>query len=723
MRINHNISALKANNQLAKTNSLLDQSLEKLSSGYRINSAADDSAGLAISEKMRTQISGLDQASRNASDGISVIQTAEGALVEVEAMLQRMRELAVQSANGTYTTADRVAIQSEIDQLNQEISRISETTEFNTMTLLDGNIDRKSYSNNSNVNLVSLSDTVGIGNYGVKILQDARQAVAVGGLTTFTGSTTSATITDAQAGSININGETVKINAGDTIDEVFEKIRNVCDNVSLNVFAVSSTATPSTTANLDMAGYTSKTLESGDRLVFSSKEYGSDQAIAIYCDNANLCGLLGLTTKGITVEGYDAKAELEIKSDNSNFENTATISIKGNKVTVTDRNDFRMVFEVKPGTMGSKYTDAIVDTSSTEAFKSYPPNTVLVGTERVVVSQDARQAVILGNATGAGTAPAAGTITIGPAPAATVNVTAGDTLASIITALQGAAAGKGVTVSAVDAANTNPSEVGYTAAAGYTIDATPDNGDRLLFVTSDYGSDAEFTITCSASLAEYLGLSSETIAAQGYDAKVDLAYQRDGVSVTANGRDITVVDGVTSTTVTHQDADKVGTIFTDRIIIAPDAQATASDLENVGTDVTVSVLDAGPMDLQIGANEGQIMSVRIPRVTPETLGVDKVNIGTAAGAQAAITLLDTAINAVSAIRSKLGAYQNRLEHSISNLDTTSENMTESLSRIEDVDMAEEMANYTQKNVLAQAGTSMLAQSNQRPQTILSLLQQ
>jgi flagellin len=135
MRINHNISALKANNQLSKTNKLLDESLEKLSSGYRINKAADDAAGMAISEKMRTQISGLEQASRNASDGISVIQTAEGALQEVESMLQRMRELAVQSANGTYTTKDRVAIQTEISQLNQEITRISDTTEFNTMTL------------------------------------------------------------------------------------------------------------------------------------------------------------------------------------------------------------------------------------------------------------------------------------------------------------------------------------------------------------------------------------------------------------------------------------------------------------------------------------------------------------------------------------------------------------------------------------------------------------
>ena len=220
-----------------------------------------------------------------------------------------------------------------------------------------------------------------------------------------------------------------------------------------------------------------------------------------------------------------------------------------------------------------------------------------------------------------------------------------------------------------------------------------------------------------------MGLSTVEVTAKGYDAKADLVYPKDNVTITTDGNNVIVKEGVITTTQPITTSDGPGTEFTDRTIIAADADATLSTVENHGEDVTVSVLDAGPMDLQIGANEGQIMSVRIPRVTPETLGVDKVNIGTAAGAQKAIAMLDIAINTVSAIRSKLGAYQNRLEHSISNLDTTSENMTESLSRIEDVDMAEEMANYTQKNVLAQAGTSMLAQSNQRPQTILSLLQQ
>ncbi|HAG07336.1 MAG TPA: flagellin FliC [Peptococcaceae bacterium] len=138
MIINHNIMALNAWRGLSQTNSALSKSMEKLSSGLRINRAADDAAGLAISEKMRGQIRGLNQAIRNAQDGISLIQTAEGALNETHSILQRMRELAVQSANDTNTDADRAQIQAEVDQLLQEIDRIANTTEFNSKVLLDG---------------------------------------------------------------------------------------------------------------------------------------------------------------------------------------------------------------------------------------------------------------------------------------------------------------------------------------------------------------------------------------------------------------------------------------------------------------------------------------------------------------------------------------------------------------------------------------------------------
>ncbi|ADQ06809.1 flagellin domain protein [Caldicellulosiruptor hydrothermalis 108] len=158
MRINNNVQALNTYNRLTINNDMLSKSLEKLSSGMRINRAGDDAAGLAISEKMRGQIRGLNQAIRNAQDGISLIQTAEGALNETHSILQRMRELAVQAANDTNTAEDRQALQAEVDQLVKEIDRIANTTQFNTKTLLDG-----SYSSSSLVFQIGANKDQNIG--------------------------------------------------------------------------------------------------------------------------------------------------------------------------------------------------------------------------------------------------------------------------------------------------------------------------------------------------------------------------------------------------------------------------------------------------------------------------------------------------------------------------------------------------------------------------------
>lgn len=138
MIINHNMSAMYANRQLTETGGSLQKSMEKLSSGMRINRAGDDASGLAVSEKMRSQIRGLQQAWRNSQDGISYIQTAEGALNEVHSILHRMRELAIQTANGIYTPADRAMVQVEVSQLVQEVNRITDNTEFNTFKVLNG---------------------------------------------------------------------------------------------------------------------------------------------------------------------------------------------------------------------------------------------------------------------------------------------------------------------------------------------------------------------------------------------------------------------------------------------------------------------------------------------------------------------------------------------------------------------------------------------------------
>ncbi len=151
MRINHNVSALNAWRNLSTTNVALGKTLEKLSSGYRINRAADDAAGLAISEKMRAQIGGLNKAVQNAQDAVSLFQTAEGAMNEVQAMIQRMRDLAVQSSNGTLTDEDRKQLQNEVDQLLSEINRIAKNTEFNTKKLLDGTFNNVTFQIGPNV--------------------------------------------------------------------------------------------------------------------------------------------------------------------------------------------------------------------------------------------------------------------------------------------------------------------------------------------------------------------------------------------------------------------------------------------------------------------------------------------------------------------------------------------------------------------------------------------
>ena len=475
MRINHNIPALKTNNILGKNNSAMEKSLERLSSGYRINCAADDAAGLAISQKMKTQIAGLNQASRNASDGISVIQTAEGALIEVEEMLQRMRELSVQAANGTSTDDDRLQLQAEVDQLKEEINRISETTEFNTKKLLDGTVDRRSYSSDPSVELISLSDAVDVKKYTFKPGKGATQAEITTG-------TVSTVPNDQAEYRMTINKTDVTISGGSKPSAILQQLEEKCSNLGIEVSLV------------DPDGNTVAAAEADGRtdcsLYFKTKDYGTDAKIELNASEP-LAAALGISGGTKTGTGSDCTVELDT-SEEGGFTNTSTVSIDGDYVTVRDRDDFEMVF---------------------------------------------------------------------------------------------------------------------------------------------------------------------------------------------------IVDGGA-----------------------------------VGKEVTVTVLDAGPMTLQIGANEGQTMEVRIPRVDVTTLNIEEANIGTQEGAMSAITLFENAVNEVSTVRAKLGAYQNRLEHAINSLDVSAENLTEALSRIEDTDMAGEMATYTQYQVLTQAATSMLAQANERPQNILNLLQ-
>lgn len=498
MFINHNMQAVRTNSQLALNTKSMNKSLERLSSGYRINKAADDSAGMAIARKMKTQIAALEQSSRNASDGISVIQTAEGALTEVHNMLQRMRELSVQAANGTLTVDDRQAIQDEIKQLNSEIDRISTDTEFNTKTLLDGSLDRKSHSSDPYVSIMGVNERVPAGDYIINVMSVPEQAeYKASAGTAFTGD--GGTVKGTEAGTITINGESVTINEGDTRNDVVTKLRSLCSRVDVNMEVSNGKDFVD-----DEAAYT-----------FTSLRYGKEEALNISCSSTALATALGIDTK-VEKRGVDAEVSF----------------------------------------VTSKQVEA------------------------------------------------------------------------------------------------NPTT--YKGKESLFTDTTTVNYEDSSVIISDYNG---FSLT----------LDLESMAKAQKDKKITI--------------------------------DKTA-----------------------GRQVTIGVFDAGSMVLQVGANEHQTLNVSIPEVSTKTLGIDDLNVLSDMGAQKAIGKVDAAVNKVSEVRAKLGAYQNRLESSISNVDTSALNLDEALSRIEDIDMAEEMTKYTQYQVLVQASTSMLAQANEQPQTVLSLLQ-
>ena len=270
MRINYNVSAAIANKHLLGIEDNLSASMERLSSGLKINHSKDNPAGMAISNKMKAQIDGLNRASQNASDGISVIQIADGALSETTSILQRMRELSVQAASdATMTPADKEAIQKEITSLKDEIDRISTDTEYNSKTLLDGSLDTRVYTKNAT--RVDISDHVKAGQYQLSIDTAATQAGPVTANRNY-----NSTAPIGVSGTMSINGSKVEIEAADTYAEAFEKIRNAAE-------------TGETTVQID---------GTSGALSFTADRYGMSSILEIGFDNQQLAAALGFTASG-----------------------------------------------------------------------------------------------------------------------------------------------------------------------------------------------------------------------------------------------------------------------------------------------------------------------------------------------------------------------------------------------------------------------------------------
>ena len=254
MRIQHNVTALNSHRNLTNNNNALTKNLEKLSSGYRINRAGDDAAGLAISEKMRAQITGLQTAQKNAEDGVSLVQTAEGALTEVHSMLNRMVELATQSANGTYSTSNRAEMQKEIDALTKEIDRISETSNFNGTKLFSGGTAKID---------VKISATIAAG------------APAIG--TNASGNTTYDLSKLANDDTITINGKTyTKGAANDPTKNTFDTLDNLAKMAGVDIDSKTTTATTITVKGVSIALHVGESSADANGIAVQIKEMTSD---------------------------------------------------------------------------------------------------------------------------------------------------------------------------------------------------------------------------------------------------------------------------------------------------------------------------------------------------------------------------------------------------------------------------------------------------------------
>lgn len=327
MRINTNVSAIIANHHLNRTDNMLSKSMQRLSSGLRLNQAEDDSAAIAIAKRLHTQINSISQTERNGNDGISVVQTAEGALTEIHSMLQRMRELAVQGANGTNSDDDRQAIQEEVQNLKEEIIRVSQQTQFGTINLLDGNLDRRSYctatdlngipiidNNGNEVNtssygkVVSTTDSVPAGTYKIEVENPAEQAKVTIEVNFPSGQDA---VTKASEGIVKINGTIIDIKEGDTQETIEAKIIDAASKIG---------------ATYDANGE------------FTTDEYGSDAKVKIEFSNDQVADLF--TTDPTMQYSVKAKSvEMEINLDATSSTagtNIGDIIIDGERVSIVN---------------------------------------------------------------------------------------------------------------------------------------------------------------------------------------------------------------------------------------------------------------------------------------------------------------------------------------------------------------------------------------------------
>lgn len=670
MRIVHNINALNAHRQLGNNNSAVGKNLEKLSSGLRINRAGDDAAGLAISEKMRGQIRGLDMASRNANDGISLIQTAEGALNETHSILQRLRELAVQSSNGTYEEGvDRVQLNKEASALKDEIDRIASSTHFNNQKLLNGELDAKVVDGGplptGGAIVAGVDGKAGSAAVKAQFTLDlgAGYVAGAGGTDTFeyAGITTAALTAGATAADIaNAFNTAAKANGASGAGAGFTA---AADANGVITFTQDTGAKLSAAELAEMttasAGVNTPATTAVNTVVGADAGAGAAATAAKY----------SLELDWSKLQGGDS---IKIGNQTYTFSNEAT---NDNNINISDINAGDAVDQLAA-------RNTVMTALDTAISADFGDHTVAAGT--MAASTDVGTLTITADDAGA-----AGNLG---------EVRATGTALTAKTDLAGKDAGK------ADPAKFATATMKIDLAKLKADDVFKIGAKEIKIVANGKGSG----IAGAAAAGELALQADGTLLAADFENKVaeSAGLNTDKVSYNAANKELTF----TNTNTTDTAADFA-------------AKLPAFKLGAVGAGGVVAFPTEG-VTFQIGANgtADDRVTLKVANQDTTTLGINGVDISTDVGANAAIDLITKATNTVSGTRADLGALQNRLEHTIANLGVSVENLTAAESRIRDVDMAKEMMEMTKNNILTQAAQSMLAQANTQPQSVLQLLQ-
>ncbi len=764
LSIVNNSTAIGAQGSVNNANNSLAKTIKALSTGLRINTAADDASGLAVSEKLRAQISGLSKAATNAQDAISMLQTAEGAMGSMTSMVQRIRELAVQAGDPAYTTNDRAMLQLEVDQLKEEIDRVSSSSEFNTKKLLNGDAAAVWSASTDNIEAI-VKGTAVEGNYKLTYDVDPGQnsvyksnIMRLGeGEMSYDINTNGTSITkfDNIQGMLRGSDMQVKVlastAAATAASAALTGATGGFAGMAVTNFAAASAAatgnnsyaieieavgarTGAASAQIKFRVMNTKTGEMSEWITATVNAAGGINGATSSATFQNLAGITNRIFAGsatatfgaattweagdkmlVNVAGVRAAAtgagSIQIGSTGATLHVTANFTNSASTTTHT-------VHTAQMDEAGNVYYGSIDVTLEKGKAVSGTASIDILG-EGDVASKYTKLSQLsqFTNADGRMVLDNTQEISIyaGNGKTAKVTLEGSDTIADLESKLSAAL----VEQLGLGADVTNPAATEINKNLVKFVEDEGGKGDRAVQGTfiiqgAALGDDSNLTFVGDEGVLTGLGITQiQEASDSALNVRVQDAHTGKfiGEDTVTDGRLRNVIQGVDVDIKPESAADVSFDPVKNEMVFNAKAQPTVAYL-HIKDNATKAA---------IGANEGQTLDISIGRLDTKSMGIDGITVATFDDAQKAITKLDMALEQISAARATAGAQMNRLEYTINNLNTTRENMVAAESRIRDLDIAQASSDLAAQQVVLQSATAMLAQANQIPSYAMQLL--